>query len=252
MAKTRAKTEFELKLVGPAADIAAVQDLEFIRRAAISDGVWERLVSTYYDSADGRLMAAGVSLRIREEGGRRRLSAKLTPKGEGTFRRLETDKDLSKDEQLSLTGAPEIDRHIGPTWSDLAPVARTALDRWTILVSKGGSKIEISAETGRAERLGVDPATAPMAEIELELVDGDPATLFALCGKADQPFTRPLAPDNKGKARSGALRRPIASARQSAAPVRARKRVGRRNFRSRDEDDRAAHYRNRRLCGGDP
>lgn len=220
MAKTRAKTEFELKLVGPAADIAAVQDLEFIRRTAISDGVWERLVSTYYDSADGRLMAAGVSLRIREEGGRRRLSAKLTPKGEGTFRRLETDKDLSKDEQLSLTGAPEIDRHIGPSWSDLAPVARTALDRWTILVSKGGSKIEVSAESGRVERLGADPATAPMAEVELELIDGDPAKLFALAAKLISHSRGRLRPTTKAKLDralcAGRLLRPGKAPRLSA------------------------------------
>jgi len=220
VAKTRTKTEIELKLVGPAGDIAAVPGLEFLHRRAVSDGVWERLASTYYDSADGRLKAAGVSLRIREEGGGRKLSAKLAPKGEGPFRRIETDRDLSGDEHLSLTGAPEIDRHIGASCSDLAPVARTVLDRWTILVSKGGATIEVSAESGRVERLGENPATAPLAEIELELIEGDPASLFTLAARFIRHSGGRLRLATEAKLdralRAGELRRPGKAPRPSA------------------------------------
>ncbi len=182
------KTEFELKLEGSPGDIAAVRPLDFLQRAAVGAGGWERLTTTYYDSAEGRLKSAGLSLRIREEAGARILTAKLSPKAGGVFIRLETERRLAESDQSFSTGVAEIDRIIGPETADLEPVARTVTDRWSILAAEGGAIVEVSAETGRAERLGSDPVTTPIAEIELELLKGDPASLFTLAGRFIDAF----------------------------------------------------------------
>lgn len=174
------KTEFELKLEGSPGDIAAVRTLDFLQRAAVAADGWERLATTYYDSAEGRLRSAGLSLRIREEAGARTLTAKRSSKTGGVFSRLETERRLAEGDPSFSTGVTEIDCIIRPETADLKPVARTVTDRWSILAAESGALVEVSAETGRAERLGSDPVVAPIAEIELELLKGDPAALFTL------------------------------------------------------------------------
>ncbi len=77
----QSKTEFELKLTGPIADISAVPRLPWLDKIAAGPGAWERLVSTYYDSMERRLANEGLSLRVREEAEGRVLTAKLTPRG---------------------------------------------------------------------------------------------------------------------------------------------------------------------------
>lgn len=182
------KTEFELKLEGSPGDIASVRTLDFLQRAAVAAGGWERLTTTYYDSEDARLKSAGLSLRVREEAGARILTAKLPLTAGGVFIRLETERRLADGELSFSTGVAEIDRIIGPETADLEPVARTATDRWSILAAEGGALVEVSAETGRAERLGSEPVTTPVAEIELELLKGDPAALFALAARFIDAF----------------------------------------------------------------
>lgn len=173
------KTEFELKLVGPACDVAAVPRLARLDPLAVASGAWDRLVSTYYDSANGRLRAAGLSLRIREEAGVKTLTAKLTPPGGGALYRLESERILDGAAVGFCTGNPEIDDIIGAEIEDLAPIARTTTDRWSRLLHAGGALIEASAEIGRAEN-AAEGRSAPLAEVELELMKGDPAALFDL------------------------------------------------------------------------
>lgn len=183
-----AKTEFELKLVGPASDIAAVPLLGWLKEAAAGPGEWARLVTTYFDSADRRLHTAGLSLRVREEAGVRTLSAKKSGSDAGAILRTETERAFDGNDEAFSTGVAEIDGIIGSQPDDLIPIARTVTDRWTILVSKAGGLVEVSAETGRSERLGETPCIAPLAEIELELMKGDGAALFVLAGALNDAF----------------------------------------------------------------
>ncbi|MFZ5618547.1 MAG: inorganic triphosphatase, partial [Pseudomonadota bacterium] len=176
------KTEFELKLVGSARDVAAVPDFSPFEQIAAAPGAWDRLVSTYYDSGDRRLDAAGISLRIREEAGIKTLTAKLTPRGGNALLRLESERVLAGAARDFQTGCPEIDAVIDASDGDLTPIARTTTDRWSRLLHAGGALVEASAEIGTAENIA-EGRSAPIAEVELELMKGDPALLFDIAGQ---------------------------------------------------------------------
>jgi len=174
-----AKTEFELKLVGAARDVMSAPRLPMLDAIAVGAGAFERLVSTYYDSEEGRLAKAGVSLRVREEAGARAIVAKRAPKGAGALLRVESERILASGEDSLQTGVSEIDALISAKSGDLRPIARTTTDRWSRLVEKGGALIEVAAEIGAAQNL-IERRTAPIAEVELELLKGDAAALFDL------------------------------------------------------------------------
>jgi CHAD domain-containing protein len=72
--------------------------------------------------------------------------------------------------------------------NDLVPVARTTTDRWYRFLERRGTLIEMSAETGVAERLVAPVAAAPLAEIELELLKGDAAALFDIADRLNATF----------------------------------------------------------------
>jgi inorganic triphosphatase YgiF len=180
-----AKIEFELKLAGAPADIAAAPTLALFEEGSVGPGVWERLISTYFDSDDLDLHDKGVSLRIREEAGARILAAKLVPPGGGPISRLEAERKLAPDETGFATGVADFDALIAGCADKIRPIARTRSERWSRIVLQGGALIEIAAESGVAERLLDGHASpSPFAEIEFELLKGDAAPLFDLAGRA--------------------------------------------------------------------
>lgn len=193
------KTEFELKLVGPARDVAAAPGLRLFEPMAVAPGAWDRLISTYLDSRDFRLKAAGISLRIREEAGLRTLTAKKSTTGGASVLRLETERPLAPGEENFLTGVAEIDEIIGPGAEGLSPIARTITDRWSRLVDFEGARIEVSAEIGRAGNLASGGPATPLAEVELELMKGDAAALFALARMLIDEFDGRLRPGLQSK-----------------------------------------------------
>lgn len=176
----RARTEFELKLAGPARDVLNVAARDWLATSAVGAGGWERLVSTYYDSADRRLAAAGLSLRIRDEACAKIISGKISAAGAAPVARLEAERRLTPGDPPWRTGDGEIDALIGDDASDLAPIARVSTDRWRSIVAAAGGVVELSAEIGLGERLAPDRAAAPLAEVELEHVKGDQSAVFAL------------------------------------------------------------------------
>ncbi len=195
----QAKTEFELKLTGSARDVAALPQLALIREIAAGPDEWERLTSIYYDSADGRLARAGVSLRVRNDPSGKMLSAKIAAAGAAPVARLESERLWRAGDDQFVTGVPEIDRIIGENPDDLAPIVEIRVDRWSRLVETDGASMEISAEIGVAERICAGPAASSVAEIEIELIKGDAAAVFALAGRLIAAFDGALRPCGAAK-----------------------------------------------------
>jgi triphosphatase len=178
--------EIELKFLIPAeaADPLAAR-LKAERRAALN--------ATYFDSADGRLRRAGWSLRIRDEDGTLRQTAKGP--GEGLIGRAEVE--------ATVTGErPDLD---APA---LAPLRR-ALDgavvepRFTVRVERrlariavDGADIECAVDVGEIEAEG---RRAPICELELELKAGPPAALFALARELADAAPLDLAFESKAE-----------------------------------------------------
>ncbi len=179
----RGEIETELKFTGAPGDVAALPESLFMKAMVQGrGGEWERLSSTYYDTPDLALEQAGLSLRLREENGAR-VQAVKRPRGEGAIIRDEFECALGEGAVFpAKTGDPSADALIEAARADLAPSASTIVDCWSAVVRFGVSEIEIAVDLGRAECRGADGVmrTAPLAEVELELVEGEAGDLFDL------------------------------------------------------------------------
>lgn len=139
-------------------------------------------ISTYYDTADHAIVGAGLSLRVRRIGDRWVQTVKAEAAVAATlFAREEWERDIAGD-------VPELDditialaKALGePQPDDLAPVFVTQVTRSTAIVEQDGSRIELVADRGS---IAAGDRTAEIAEIELELVEGDADALFAFAAR---------------------------------------------------------------------
>lgn len=205
----RFRKELEIKLVGAPADIAALRRSRVVAALATGEGGWERLISTYYDTNEGALARAGVSLRLREENGRRIQTVKRRC-GAGTLVRKEDERALKPEEAFPFIPDDQKRAALLSMRGALAPVARTVSDRWTIVLKKKRTRIELGLDLGRLEAVSNDRpiAAAPLAEAELELVEGRAETLFAVA--------RLLVKESRGRLRLGALSKEEAARRLPA------------------------------------
>jgi inorganic triphosphatase YgiF len=177
--------ETELKFQIPPARGAALR-----RAVATASARVVRLQALYADTADQRLAAAGLALRLRKEG--RIWVQTLKGRGDGLMQRLEHEVRLPPQR-----GIPALDpqRHAGTAVGELLAVAldqagegsaelrtlyRTDVRRLHRRVRHGGAVIEIACDHGR---IVADGRSVAVDEIEFELVSGPPAALPALAAR---------------------------------------------------------------------
>jgi triphosphatase len=174
--------EIEIKFQVPPARRAAVQ-----RELATATARTTRLRAQYFDTADRRLAAAGLALRLRQEG--RRWAQTLKGAGDGTLHRLEHEVAL-----LAQRGVPRVDlaRHTGTVAGaalvaalgtdpvGLAPVFETEVRRTQRQVRIGGACVEVALDLGM---IRAGSAHLPICEIEFELKSGPIDGLLALCAR---------------------------------------------------------------------
>jgi triphosphatase len=159
---------------------------ERLRAAPVLAGAEARVEqseSIYFDTPDQALRRAGVSLRVRRSGGRIVQTVKRK-KGNaaGLFVRDEWEAELPS---LDLDPGAFTDaaaRRLLARFdrAALAPVIRTAFTRTAWVVAHDGSRIEAVLDEGEV-KAGDD--SAPLTELELELIKGKPAALFGLAGQ---------------------------------------------------------------------
>ena len=170
--------ETELKFQVPPLQRAALQ-----RAVATATARTTRLQAVYADTADRRLAAAGLALRLRKEG--RIWLQTLKGRGDGLMQRLEHEVRLPV-----RAGIPALDatRHAGTAIGQrllalladgvaLQPVYRTDIRRLHRQLRHGGALIELAYDRGQIlagdRQLEVD-------EIEFELIRGPGAALVEL------------------------------------------------------------------------
>jgi inorganic triphosphatase YgiF len=168
--------EVELKLQLGLAEIAMIlADPIF----ADHDPVSRDQVSVYYDTDKRALHAAGFSLRIRTAGGERIQTIKTESKAAASlFARGEWERPLGGTVP-ELEDAPSIliDALGDKGASRLGPAFTVAVNRTKVIHEIGADRIELVADQGRVV---VGDRESPIAEIELELLDGSQAALFDL------------------------------------------------------------------------
>ncbi|WP_416899900.1 MAG: CHAD domain-containing protein [Minwuia sp.] len=188
-----APVEIEIKLTGAPASLKKAF-------TALGGGKPKsaQVVSVYYDTRDDRLWRKGYTLRLRQKGA----GHELTLKSEGGG-------NLERGEWSSMLDAPIPDPGLLPATAprgelglilpeELGERHRTEVRRTKKLVELDDAVVEVSLDEG-AIRAGEE--RMPVAELELELVKGDPAAILRSAERMLQRF--PLALDSRSKAARG-------------------------------------------------
>ena len=186
--------EIELKFQVPPARRA-----ELLKAVATASAHKLRLRAVYADTPDRRLAAAGLALRLRQEG--RRWVQTLKGPGDGLMQRLEHEVVLPP-----RRGRPLLDaaRHAGTPAGDalaralgddgaalLQPLYTTDVTRVLRRVRHAGALVEIAYDRGTLQAADGTPGAGERAtidEIEFELFTGDAAGLVALAARWAERF----------------------------------------------------------------
>lgn len=176
--------EIELKFQIPPERHAAVR-----RAMDIASARTQRLQARYFDTPDRRLAAAGLALRLRNEGGHWVQTIKA--RGDGMMQRAEDEVRVP-----AGNGPPALDlaRHgRTPAASALRELLRGGADAELVEVfatdvhrtrrevrAGGGALVEIALDEGEVQGAG---RVAPVLELEFELLRGPPPVLAALAAR---------------------------------------------------------------------
>lgn len=168
--------EIELKLVCSRNDLLALQDHPRLTAAPTQDGA--KLISVYFDTADGELRQAGYVLRVRSTEGRHIQTVKAA--GDGLFERPEWEQVTASAEpdRNALRKTP-VAKLLGKK-AELSPAFTVWVERRTYQIQQGASRIEVALDQGDIETPWEDAPTLPVSEVELELKEGSAADLFVL------------------------------------------------------------------------
>ncbi len=176
--------EVELKLLVTPADQRRLTRLDLVRRLTVGRPQSQRLNNVYYDTPEFDLAAERVALRLRERPGRRGSNWVQTLKDGGTVtgglhERHEIEWPVAGPalDFALIDASPFAERfRRARVRESLKPVFSTDFRRSVrILRFPDGTTVEMAMDVGevRAGR-----RTEAIAEVELELLSGDPARLF--------------------------------------------------------------------------
>lgn len=190
-------TEIELKLTLAPKDARALAGHPLL--AGLSPKR-NRLLNTYYDTPDLALKAARVALRFRKIGRQWLLTVKSAePASGGLAVRSEWERSATPGVfDFSHVDAPALRERLETASAALLPVFTTDFRRTAWTLAYGRSTIEIALDRGHVASQG---RSAPLCELELELLDGEVADLFALCRELQKSFH--LHPSAASKAERG-------------------------------------------------
>lgn len=175
-----AAREIELKLLAADTDLDRLGRWAAARWRLLAPPAAARVVTDYYDTPDLSLAAAGVAVRLRQDGERRLLTikAQASESGGATAERREWEIPIGDDAfdpaQIDRAGGgaliPAAIRH------QLASCFQTAVARTRLLLAPyDGAVVEMAIDRGAARAGG---NVAVISEIELELRQGPLRALF--------------------------------------------------------------------------
>jgi inorganic triphosphatase YgiF len=188
-----APKEIEVKLEAPAAALRGAFDLPVFAGAALARA--RTYETTYFDTEDNALSRAGMALRVRRAGRRRIMTLKWTLEGaEGAFARGEQEAIVHGETPEPFLLGPECAAMVAQATggSALELRSQTRFRRRTATLVYKGATIEAAQDIGR---IVAGDRTSPIAELELELKDGDAAALYELaCELTQHGFRVTAAP----------------------------------------------------------
>ncbi|MGL4574434.1 MAG: CHAD domain-containing protein [Burkholderiaceae bacterium] len=209
-------TEIELKLAVSADAIAKLPRLAPLARRTATQ---LRLNNIYFDTPDQKLRQQGIALRLRQDGKRWLQTLKTAGGIDGALtQRGEWESEVAggKLDATVLAHTPWLEMDAdGALFAALVPCFATTFDRtlWTVR-RRDGSVVEVALDLGH---ITAGAASAPIAELELELKKGSAEALFALAHE----FARHIVvlPASASKAQRGyALAAGVLDAPRMAQP----------------------------------
>jgi inorganic triphosphatase YgiF len=172
--------ELALRVAPPDAErLLASPELAAMRRGPARR---MRLISTYYDTPDESLKRAGAVLRVRRGKGRRaEQTLKTAPppggpaiaRGEWTRSLRATAPDLGGAAERAALAAIGLGPEIA---AELRPVYVTAFERVAVPIAVDGARLELAVDRGE---IRVGASTLPICDLEIELVEGKVADVYA-------------------------------------------------------------------------
>ncbi|MFT3987141.1 CHAD domain-containing protein [Aestuariivirga sp.] len=147
--------------------------------AGLAAGPSALLKTTYYDTADGDLIARKIVLRVRREGrGRPVLCVKLPPK-DNPFKRGEIEVPSPKGLADILLFDDEVSQKLADILNGKPLVSQfdTVVRRQLLHAGTDAAAIEMALDEGEVV---AGRKRQPLAEVELELKSGEEASLYAL------------------------------------------------------------------------
>ena len=179
----RAAAEIELKLRGAPEALQSLFDGAAIKARATGRGSSRRLENVYYDTADRRLRARGLAFRVRKDGRKYQQTLKSNDAGGLVAYRGEWQTPLASatpDLALLPLEASEVLRGLveeGELRSLFTTRVRRRTRRLATAVNGMTGLVEAALDLGEIE---AGDRRQPIAELELELLDGSPAALYDL------------------------------------------------------------------------
>lgn len=173
--------EIELKLALAPADLGRFLRLAVLKPYLVGQAPSVQLESRYYDNAGEALAAKGLALRVRKAGRRHIQTLKVPMADPGGLQHTHEYEAERPDFTPDLSAIPD-----GVLPADLATPAfqkelrahfLTRFRRRAVHLVFEGNRIELALDSGVIEAAGQQE---PICEAELELKDGDPASLYRL------------------------------------------------------------------------
>jgi triphosphatase len=172
-----ANVEFELKLISRSKDLAALYDSPFTVAHAHGRPSSRRLKTAYYDTSDHALHRAGMTLRVRREGGAFVQTLKTVSLDDGPMRRREWEAPVPTMAPIPSALADRLPKALPSALSanGLRPIFTTTVRRRQRVLDIAGASVEVAFDQGVIE---AGDQRVPISEIELELKSGAPAVLY--------------------------------------------------------------------------
>lgn len=187
--------EVELKLEFAASDrdgLLAAAPLADAQTATVN------LVSTYFDTPDLDLHAAGYTLRVRRSGDRRIQTVKANGEGgAGLFVRAEWERDIAGDRPVIDSNSGPLEEVVGgAALARIATVFETDIQRTRSHLQNGDTEIEVAIDQGQ---ILAGKRRESICELELELGRGSPKSLFDLVRRLDEAVPLRLGVSSKSE-----------------------------------------------------
>lgn len=195
--------EQELKLVVNADELIDLSLLVLPNYSIAGEIVTQRLVSTYFDTAELYLSSQKIGLRMRQIDGLWLQTVKTSGHVQDGLHQREEWEDILNTAEWDLAKLKQTPLAVviknTAIWSKISPIFTTDFERKTLQIRAGDStQIELAYDRGN---VFAGELSWPIHEIELELKSGNVEHLRALAIELQQQLS--ISPNDISKAKMG-------------------------------------------------